>query len=66
MTVRRMVAAGAVPITWLAAVSEWQRDWAREETAAAVTDVVVEHAGGSGIAYAWETQLLNARGAAGA
>ncbi|WP_197382777.1 hydrolase [Mycolicibacterium mengxianglii] len=64
MAVRRMVAAGAVPITWLAVLSEWQRDWAREETAAAFTDVIVEHAGGSGIAFSWEMQLLNARSAA--
>ncbi|CAN3129625.1 hydrolase [Mycobacterium sp. smrl_JER01] len=62
MAVRRVVAAGAVPITWLAVLSEWQRDWAREETAVAFTDVVLEHAGGSGIAYAWETQLLKSRG----
>ena len=26
MAVRRMTAAGAVPITWLAVVGEWQRD----------------------------------------
>jgi hypothetical protein len=45
-------------------LSEWQRDWAREESAAALTDVIVEHAGGSGIAFAWETQLLNARASA--
>ena len=30
MAVRRMVAAGAVPMTWLAVLGEWQRDWARE------------------------------------
>jgi nicotinamidase-related amidase len=64
MAVRRMVSAGAVPITWVAVLSEWQRDWAREESAAALTDVIVEHAGGSGIAFAWETQLLNARASA--
>ena len=23
----RMVAAGAVPITWMAVMAEWQRDW---------------------------------------
>ena len=62
MAVRRMVAAGAVPITWLAVLSEWQRDWAREDTAVGFTDVILEHAGGSGIAFAWETQLLKARG----
>ena len=65
MAERRMVAAGAVPITWLAVLSEWQRDWAREETAAAMTDIIVEHAVGSGIAFAWETQLLNTRAGAG-
>jgi nicotinamidase-related amidase len=65
MAVRRMVAAGAVPITWLAVLSEWQRDWAREETAAGFTEVILEHAGGSGIAFAWEMQLLNGRVGAG-
>ncbi len=65
MAVRRMVAAGAVPITWLAVLSEWQRDWAREETAAGFTEVIVEHAGGTGIAFAWEMQLLNGRVGAG-
>ena len=60
MAVRRMVAAGAVPITWLAVLGEWQRDWAREKTAAGVAGVVVEHGGGSGVAFAWEQQLLAA------
>jgi nicotinamidase-related amidase len=32
MAVRRLVAAGAVPITWLAVAAEWQRDWAREKS----------------------------------
>jgi nicotinamidase-related amidase len=58
MGVRRLVQAGAVPITWLAVVSEWQRDWARTDTAGPLTGVVLEHGGGSGIAYAWEVQLL--------
>jgi len=61
MAVRRMVAAGAVPITWMAVLGEWQRDWAREETAAAAGDVMLEHSGGSGVALAWELQLLAAR-----
>lgn len=59
MAVRRMVQAGAVPITWMAVVSEWQRDWAREASAVALSEVVAEHGGASGIAYAWEMQLLN-------
>ncbi len=58
MAVRRMVQAGAVPITWLAVAAEWQRDWAREETAAGLSTVLLEHGGGSGVALAWEIQLL--------
>jgi len=58
MGVRRLVQAGAVPITWMAVVSEWQRDWARVESATALTEVIREHGGASGIAYAWEVQLL--------
>ena len=58
MAVRRMVQAGAVPITWLAVAAEWQRDWAREETAAGLSGVLLEHGGGSGVALAWEMQLL--------
>jgi len=60
MAVRRMVQAGAVPITWMAVLGEWQRDWAREKTAPGVAEVISMHAGGSGIALAWELQLLNA------
>lgn len=58
MAVRRMVQAGAVPITWMAVASEWQRDWAREQTAAGLSGVILEHGGGSGVALAWELQLL--------
>jgi nicotinamidase-related amidase len=65
MAVRRMTAAGAVPITWLAVAAEWQRDWAREETIADLANVQLEHAGATGIAFAWETQLLAGRPRAG-
>jgi hypothetical protein len=57
MAVRRMVQAGAVPMNWMAVLGEWQRDWARE-TAAGVTGVILEHGGASGVALAWEMQLL--------
>ena len=60
MAVRRMVQAGAVPITWMAVSGEWQRDWAREKTAVGMAEVIGAHGGGSGIAFAWEVQLLNA------
>lgn len=59
MAVRRMVQAGIVPINWIAVVSEWQRDWARTETAAQLSDVLFDHGGASGVALAWELQLLN-------
>jgi nicotinamidase-related amidase len=58
MAVRRMTAAGAVPLTWLAVISEWQRDWARLETAGHLAEVLMEHGGATGIAFAWEVQLL--------
>jgi len=59
MAVLRMVQAGAVPITWVAAMSEWQRDWAREATVPAIAEITVAHGGASGVAFAWEQQLLN-------
>ncbi len=58
MAVHRMVLAGVTPITWLAVAAEWQRDWAREKTAQALSSVILEHGGGSGVALAWELQLL--------
>ncbi|MFC4011145.1 hydrolase [Nonomuraea purpurea] len=58
MAVRRMVQAGVVPITWMAVAGEWQRDWARESTAGALGQILLEHGGASGIAFAWELQLL--------
>jgi nicotinamidase-related amidase len=65
MAVRRMVQAGVKPITWLAVLSEWQRDWARLETAGPLGGVLQEHGGGSGVAVAWEMQLLSSAGKAG-
>ncbi len=58
MAVRRLVQAGAVPITWVAVMGEWQRDWAREETANKLASVLLEHGGASAVALAWEMQLL--------
>jgi nicotinamidase-related amidase len=65
MAVRRMVQAGVTPVTWINVFGEWQRDWARTETLGAVAEVLVAHGGASGIAFAWEMQLLggNARAA---
>jgi hypothetical protein len=48
-----------VPITWIAVMSEWQRDWAREATVPAIAEITVAHGGASGVAFVWEQQLLN-------
>jgi nicotinamidase-related amidase len=58
MAVRRMERAGVVPVTWLVVSSEWQRDWAREETANQLGPILFEHGGATGAALAWELQLL--------
>ena len=59
VAIQRMIAAGANMMTWLALAAEWQRDWARMETVTGLTEVLKQHAAGSGIAYLWEQQLLN-------
>jgi nicotinamidase-related amidase len=59
VAIQRMIAAGVNMMTWLALAAEWQRDWARMETAVALTEVFKQHAAGSGIAFLWEQQLLN-------
>jgi nicotinamidase-related amidase len=59
VAIQRMIRAGANMMTWLAVMAEWQRDWARVDTAVGVTEVLLQHVAGSGIAYLWEQQLLN-------
>lgn len=58
MAIRRMVQHGITPINWMAVVSEWQRDWARTETASQLAGLMAEHMGATGVAFAWELQLL--------
>ncbi len=57
--IQRMIAAGANVMTWVAVAAEWQRDWARTESAEKLNNVIGPHSAGSGIAYFWEQQLLN-------
>jgi nicotinamidase-related amidase len=66
MAVRRMAMAGVIPITWMAVAGELQRDWARQDSAAALAEVLLPHGGGTGIALAWELQLLGQKAGAGA
>jgi nicotinamidase-related amidase len=60
MAIRRLVAAGAQPITWIGMAGELQRDWARTANVGEVTQILLDHAGGSAAAIAWELQLLRA------
>lgn len=52
---RRVVQAGAVPVTALSVMLEWQRDWAHRGTYDAVMDIVKSHFGayGAGVEYAY-------------
>ena len=52
---RRMIQAGAKPVTALSTLLEWQRDWAQRDTYDAVMDVVKGHFGayGIGVEYAY-------------
>ena len=58
MAVRRMIQAGAVPITWTVFGSELQRDWARTATVPALAQTLFEHMGNVGTSLRWEQQLL--------
>src|SRR5258708_9531590 len=52
---KRVVQAGAKPVTSLSVMLEWQRDWANKGTYDAVMDIVKNHYGayGSGMEYAY-------------
>ncbi|HZR18731.1 MAG TPA: hydrolase [Verrucomicrobiae bacterium] len=60
--IQRLVQAGAVPLTWMGVMSEWQRDWAREATVGAVAEISLVHGGSTGTSLAWELQLLTSGG----
>lgn len=51
----RMMQAGAVTISWLQLLLEWQRDWASKSSYNGVLDIVREHCGayGMGVDYAY-------------
>ena len=52
---KRVVQAGAKPVTALSVMLEWQRDWAQKDTYDAVMDIVKTHFGayGVGVEYAY-------------
>src|SRR5205814_7720726 len=52
---KRVIQAGAKPVTALSVMLEWQRDWAANDTYDAVMDIVKSHFGanGAGVEYAY-------------
>src|SRR5437870_1440934 len=52
---KRVIQAGAKPVTSLSVMLEWQRDWAHKDTYDAVMDIVKTHFGayGVGVEYAY-------------
>jgi nicotinamidase-related amidase len=52
---KRVIQAGAKPVTALSVMLEWQRDWANKDTYDAVMDIVKSHFGayGIGVEYAY-------------
>lgn len=66
MGIARMIQAGAVPLTSVVFMSELQRDWARQESANKLAEIILEHGGAAGTALAWELQLLSGQHTASA
>ena len=52
----KVCAACQKPFAWR---KKWQRDWARVDTANQLAGLMIEHCGATGVAFAWEQQLLN-------
>lgn len=52
---KRVIQAGAKPVTALSVMLEWQRDWAQRDSYDAVMDIVKNHCGayGVGVEYAY-------------
>ncbi len=58
MAIQRVIQAGAVPMTWLQVLLEFQRDWAHQETYEVVLDVAKQHAGAYGIGIRYAKTML--------
>lgn len=62
MAMLRMIQAGAVPVTWLQVMLEFQRDWARTKTYNAVMQIVKEDAGTYGLGVQYSQAMLGHAG----
>lgn len=57
--IKRMIQAGATPVTWMQVLLEYQRDWARQETYNGTLQILKDHGGayGVGVNYAEEFKI---------
>jgi len=56
---KRVIQAGAKPVTALSVTLEWQRDWAHTGTYAAVMDLVKTHCGAYGIGVEYAVTMVH-------
>jgi nicotinamidase-related amidase len=58
-SMRRVVQAGAKPVTALSVMLEWQRDWALKDTYNAVMDLVKTHCGAYGVGVEYTYTMVH-------
>jgi nicotinamidase-related amidase len=63
--VQRMVQAGAVPISWMQLLYEYQRDWSRQSTYDAVVKIAQEHGGGHGLGVFYAKSMMGPKAGEG-
>lgn len=56
---KRVVQAGAKPVTALSVLLEWQRDWAAKDTYDAVLDIIKTHCGAYGMGVEYASTMLH-------
>ena len=56
---KRVIQAGAKPVTALTVMLEWQRDWALRDTYDAVMDIVKTHCGADGVGVEYAYTMLH-------
>lgn len=59
MAVIRMAQAGAVPVTWMQVLLEFQKDWSNEETYTKVMSIAKENGGVYGLMVEYAESMLN-------
>src|SRR5277367_5604331 len=57
--IKRVIQAGAKPVTSLSTMLEWQRDWAHKQTYDAVMDIVKNHYGAYGIGVEYTYTMVH-------